>query len=111
MSAIWEAGGDSTVQVSLHSDQYNANSDVSEMENLDDALSKSDVRAIIRFLHLEGVLGNNIHFRLCNVFEEGKVMLKRALYQWIQQFDAGRVTMKDVSRTSLLEGQSPTFSI
>ncbi len=34
---------DSTVQVSLHSDQYNANSDASEMENVGDAHSKSDV--------------------------------------------------------------------
>ncbi len=102
---------DSTVQVSLHSDQCNANSDASKMENVGDTFCKSDVHTIICFLHLEGAPGNDIHRRLCKVFREGNVMSKHAVYQWIQQFDAGRVRTKEVSRTSLLEGASPTFSI
>ncbi len=58
------------------------------MENIGDATSKSDVRVIICFLHLEGVPGNNTHRWLCNVFGEESIMSKRAVYQWIQQFDA-----------------------
>ncbi len=53
---------DSTVQVSLHFDQYNANSAASEMENIGDTLSKSDVCAIIQFLYSEGVPANNTIF-------------------------------------------------
>ncbi len=69
------------VQVSLHFDQYNANNDTSEMENVRDAPSKIYVHAIIHFLHFEGVPSNDIHQRLCNVFREGNVMSKRAVYQ------------------------------
>ncbi len=67
LGGLW----DSTVQVSLHSDQYNVNSDASKMENVGDVPSKSDVGVIMYFLHLEGVPSNDIHRRLCNVFEEG----------------------------------------
>ncbi len=74
------------------------NSDASEIENVGGAASKNDAHAIIRFLQLKGVPSNDIHHRLCNVFGDGNVMPKRAVYQWIQQFDAGRVTTKDVSR-------------
>ncbi len=67
------------------------------MENVGDAPSKNDVHAIISFLHLEGVPGNDIHRWLCNVFGEKNKMSILVVYQWIQHFDAGRVTMKDVS--------------
>ncbi len=67
------------------------------MNNVGDAPSKSDVCVIIHFLHLEGVLGNDIHCWLCNVFREGNVMLKHAVYQWIQQqFDANRVVVQNI---------------
>ncbi len=82
LGGLW----DSTVQVSLHSDQYNA----SKMENVGDAPSKSGVHRIIR--------GNDIHCRLCNVFGEGNIMFKLVVYQWIQRFDAGGVTTKGKSR-------------
>ncbi len=64
---------DSTVKVSLHSDQYNTNSDVSKMENISDTLYKRNVRAIICFLYLEGVLGNDIHHWLCNVISHRQI--------------------------------------
>ncbi len=86
------------VQVLLH--QYNTNSNASEMENVGDSHSKSNVRAINHFLHLKGIQGNDIHNQLCNVFKEGNVMSKCKVYQWIQRFDVGRVTMKDMSRPS-----------
>ncbi len=68
------------VQVLLYSDQYDAISDVSESENVGNTPFKSDVHMIIHFLHLKGVLGNYIHHRLCNVFGEGNVMAKYAIY-------------------------------
>ncbi len=104
LGGLW----DSMVQVSLHLDQYNANSDTSKMENVGDTPSKSNVRTIICFLHLEVVAGNDIHRWPCNVFKQGHIMLKHAIYHWIQQLNASRVTRKDVSR---IHGQDSRYHV
>lgn len=49
------------------------------------------------FLHAEGVNGKDIHRRLCNVFGEGN-MSQRAVYQWIEQFEAGKKATENLAR-------------
>ncbi len=67
------------------------------MEASGSVLSKSDVCAIIRFLCLEGVGGNEIYSHLCRVIGEYNIMSKYTVYQWIEKFKAGRGHMEDES--------------
>ncbi len=56
---------------------------------------RSDVCAIICFLCLERVGGNEIYLCLCNVFGGHNIMSKCAAYRWIEKFKAGSGIMEN----------------
>ncbi len=54
------------------------------------ALFDCEVRAVIKFLKAEGVIGSEIQHRLSNVHGAGDVMSLHHIYKWIEHFNAGQ---------------------
>ena len=51
--------------------------------------SKSEIRAVVRFLHAKGKNPTEIHSELTSVYGKD-VMSKTGVYQWCSMFEAGR---------------------
>ncbi len=61
-----------------------------------------NIKAIIRFLNAEGISGNEIHKRLCDVYGEENTMNRPNVYKWIRLFNEGRTTLHDEERSGHL---------
>ncbi len=61
-------------------------------------MSKCEHRAIIRFLNAEGISGNEIHKRLCDVYGEENTMNRPNVYKWICLFNKGQTMLHDEER-------------
>ncbi len=67
------------------------------------ALSDCEVRAMIKFLNLEGVTGLEIHHRLSNVYGAGTVMSLRYVYKWIDQFNLWLYSIINIIWTAITD--------
>jgi len=56
--------------------------------------TKEEQRSVIRFLWAEGVLGAQIHPRMCAQYGD-KVLSCRIVYEWIEMFENGRTSVTD----------------
>jgi hypothetical protein len=65
--------------------------------------TKEDQRSAKRFLWTEGVLGAQIHLRLCAQYGD-KVSSPRIIYEWIEMFQNGRASVMDVQLQSRPRG-------
>ena len=60
--------------------------------------TKEEQRLVIRFLWAEGVLGAQIHLRMCAQYGD-KVVSCRIVYEWIEMFENGRTSVTDAERS------------
>ena len=56
--------------------------------------TKEEQRSVIRFLWEEGVLGAQIHLRMCAQYGD-KVLSHRIVYEWIEMFENGCTSVTD----------------
>jgi len=56
--------------------------------------TKEEQRSVIRFLWAEGVLGAQIHLRMCAEYGY-KVISCRIAYEWIEMFENGHTSVTD----------------
>ncbi len=56
---------------------------------------KCEQRAVIKFLNMEGVCGNEVHKCTCNVFVEGVVKSRQSVYKWFRLFNVGKTETND----------------
>ncbi len=64
------------------------------------APSDCEVRAMIKFLNVEGVPGSEICHRLSNVYDAGNVMTLCYIYKSTEHFNTRRSNLHDERRTS-----------
>jgi len=60
--------------------------------------TKEEQRSVIRFLWAEGVPGAQIHLRMCAQYGD-KVLSCRIVYEWIEMFKNGRMSVTDAERS------------
>ena len=60
--------------------------------------NKEEQRSVICFLWAEGVLGAQIHLRMCAQYGD-KVLSRRIVYEWIEIFENGRTSLTDAERS------------
>jgi len=60
--------------------------------------TKEKQRSIIRFLWAEGVPGAQIHLRMSAQYGN-KVLSRRIVYEWIEMFKNGRMSVTDAERS------------
>ena len=59
--------------------------------------TKEEQRSVIRFLWAEGVLGAQIHLRMCAQYWD-KVLSRRIANEWIEMFENSRISVTDAER-------------
>jgi transposase len=64
------------------------------MDTIIAAPASCKVRAVIRFLHVEGRSATEIHRRLCRVYRDN-VMSDSCVREWCRKFRDGRTDMHD----------------
>ena len=60
-----------------------------KMATISEKWSKSEIRAVIRFLHAKGNTPTKIHYELVSVYGKN-VMSKKQVYQWYSMLQTGR---------------------
>jgi len=60
--------------------------------------TKEEQRSVVRFLWAEGVLGVQIHLRMCAQYGD-KVLSGRIVYEWTEMFENGRTSVTDAERS------------
>jgi len=60
--------------------------------------TKEEQQSVIRFLWAEGVLGAQIHLRVCAQYGD-KVLFRRIVYEWIEMFENGHTSVMDAERS------------
>ena len=59
--------------------------------------TKEEQRSVIRFLWAEGVPGAQIHLHMCAQYGD-KVLSRRIVFEWIEMFENGRMSVTDAER-------------
>ena len=60
--------------------------------------TKEEQRSVIRFLWAEGMLGAQIHLRMCAQYGD-EVLSRKIVYEWIEMFENGRTSLTDAERS------------